>query len=158
MWYNYCSFTVVIAEAKMSLKKDRHFLIAKLGDQAELECCCGGPENMNFTWLVCTHGGKLTKCIPSPVNSTEDISINASFTNNVHCGTISFKSVTLNDTGMYLCLFSQGIHSYGTYLHVYGKCLCVCYDVRWAMQISLVCQQGRVSNRERWSQLSSKRC
>lgn len=147
------SFTVVIADSKMSLKNARPLLIAKLGDQAKMECCCGGSEKMNVTWFVQLQKGGVTNYVVlqmpgsvyainstgheltnmTSVNSTEGISFDVRFTSDKSCGTISFKSVKLSDTGMYRCRFIQdnrGISSHGTFLHVYGKCLCVCYDVR----------------------------
>lgn len=151
--------------AELGFKIVRPSLMVKVGDKAKMECCCDNQMTMKVTWSVRIPKGNLTEherqvISKASINSTVDISID-DFTSDKCCGTITFMSVKMNDTGMYYCSLSQGGHtitSPGTYLHVYGKCLCICYDVRWAMQISLMCQQGRMSNRERWSQLSSKRC
>lgn len=148
MWYN-ASFTVVIAEFNMSLKNDRPALMVKIGDKATMECCWECQQGVNATWFARIYEGNwTTRAFERPVNATEDISIR-SLERGECCGSVSFKSVKMSDTGMYRCRFSRGnqsiTNSHGTYLHVYGKCLCVCYDVRWAMQISLMCQQGRMS-------------
>lgn len=123
------SFTVVKAEVRF--KNDRPSLILKLGDPATVQCCCDavGQTGVNVTWFTRSHEGRQELKM---LNHTEDISVHGLLSSAL-CGNISFKSVTMNDTGLYYCSFSQGgrtISSHGTYLHVYSKCLCVCYDVR----------------------------
>lgn len=139
---------MVVAVAEMGFGNDRPSKMVKLGGSATLECCCKKDWKGNqatVTWFARIYKGNNSsngsnakikdKDNPKEIttlNSTEDITID-NLMSPGRCGKITFKSVKLEDTGIYHCSFTHlgsPIYSHGTYMHVYSECLCVCYDVR----------------------------
>ncbi|XP_044214818.1 B-cell antigen receptor complex-associated protein alpha chain [Thunnus albacares] len=118
-----CSFFVVFAQGEVILEADQTWLRVKLSDEATLKCCYkvhGGPNSVIPTWIkhVKALNGTLNK---EKVKNSENVTVRDREENNsVFCGKLFFKSVELNDTGLYRChLNVSEILTYGTYLQVY---------------------------------------
>lgn len=125
-----CSFVVVIAQDKVIFKPDNPSLRVKLGEQADLQCCCSislSQKPPELTWV---------RCLPdsAPPFQGKEMCTQVSFSECVMsekenpqsrrscCGTLRFQSVHLNDTGLYRCSLNNSnpqFHSHGTYLQVY---------------------------------------
>ncbi|KAG8009933.1 B-cell antigen receptor complex-associated protein alpha chain [Nibea albiflora] len=96
-----------------------------LSGRAGLECCysyTGGKLDMG--WIKWIKGINKTQ-VPLAMKSSDDVDIKTKHEtgNNKHCGTLTFKSVKMDETGLYQCWLnsSVGIYSHGTYLHVYSS-------------------------------------
>lgn len=99
---------------------DRPYLKVRLGGQAELKCCDSvNNGKLESHWLKLTKTGNSTRVQPS-----ERISLGVTKASGKFCGTLLFKHVHLNDTGMYHCYRNNSDlnKSLGTYMQVYSKC------------------------------------
>lgn len=156
-----------MAEDEVNLKPDMPYLRVQLSDPAYLECCyTTNVKSLESTWVIRSRSVEADNATLTPryVNSSDLVTMGHKPDSGVTCGTLSFKSVQLNDSGLYLCWLNSSkiyIFSHGTYLHVYSECCFMCSavvgGVLTAVPISRICWQACVFNSERWSQLSSKR-
>ncbi|CAK6977111.1 B-cell antigen receptor complex-associated protein alpha chain [Scomber scombrus] len=117
-----CSFIVLFAQGKVTLKDDRTWRRVKLSDPVVLDCCyedTDKPSKVYLTWINLvkaannTYAEELVKrshVIHGERNASMEF-----------CGTLTFISVQLNDTGLYQCyLNGSSVHyTHGTYLQVY---------------------------------------
>lgn len=111
---------MAVAENEVHSKGDRPYSKVKLGHQAELTCCeVAKSRQLKSQWIKLTKTDNITK-----VQASERILIEDTEKSGRFCGTLLFKHVHLNDTGMYHCYSnSNGLYkSPGTYLQVYSKC------------------------------------
>lgn len=140
---------MVIAEDEVNLKPDMPYLRVKLNDPADLECCyTTNVESLQSTWVIRSRSGKagnVTLTLRN-VNSSDLVTMEHKTESDTTCGTLSFKSVQMNDSELYLCLLNSGkikLFSHGTYLHVYSECCFMCCavvgGVLTAVPISLIC-------------------
>lgn len=117
MLSNYFSFTVAVAAVNELPRGDRPYLKVKLGGEAKLKCCEDGGRLLVAHWVKETTQRHLTN-----VQLSERISSGNELTANRFCGTLLFKHVLLNDTGMYKCHKNNSEQkSPGTYMQVYSK-------------------------------------
>lgn len=121
------SSTVVMAQGEVKLQPDRPFLKVLHNGRAELECCYNATKLLDFTWYIRVQAENIT-LDPTIVNISELVTARTKKTKDGHCSILTFSSVQLNDTGLYLCWLNNSninLFTYGTYLHVYSECLCV---------------------------------
>lgn len=127
-----CSFVVVIVQGNMHFKPVKPLLKVKLGERAQLECCyTTSQKSVELTWLLCSQDWWYPPTMPQSssqpdecfkVSSSEHVIIGNQQHSGEHCGTLTIKSVLLNDTALYQCHLnsSRGQRSStGTYLRVY---------------------------------------
>eukprot|EP00064_Thunnus_orientalis_P011638 superscaffoldBa00001697_g11669 len=105
------------------LEADQTWLRVKLSDGATLKCCYKvrkGSNPLKFTWIKHVKGFNNTQN-KEVVDISDNVTTNESEDNNsVFCGELLFKSVKLNDTGLYRCRLNDSeILTHGTYLQVY---------------------------------------
>lgn len=119
---------MVIAQDEVNFEADMPYLRVQLSDQADLECCYkANVESLQLTWVV--HSQLLNRTmIQNTVSASDRVTMEHKTHSDPKCGTLSFKSVQLNDTGLYNCFLSSGniFISHGTFLQVYSKCSHVC--------------------------------
>ncbi|XP_041799400.1 B-cell antigen receptor complex-associated protein alpha chain [Chelmon rostratus] len=116
-----CSFVVVMAQGEVKLQPDRPFLKVLHNGRAELECCYNATKLLDFTWYIRVQAENIT-LDPTIVNISELVTARTKKTKDGHCSILTFSSVQLNDTGLYLCWLNNSninLFTYGTYLHVY---------------------------------------
>uniref|UniRef100_A0A8C7Y453 CD79a molecule, immunoglobulin-associated alpha n=1 Tax=Oryzias sinensis TaxID=183150 RepID=A0A8C7Y453_9TELE len=104
-----------IVEAEVVLGMDRPFQRIRLSDRAELKCCFQNWDK-GFHWVKSKKPSERVEEVATSelVTATNRMPIK----NN--CSILTFKSVQLNDTGMYLCRLNVSfIHTHGTYMQVY---------------------------------------
>ncbi|XP_031144588.1 B-cell antigen receptor complex-associated protein alpha chain [Sander lucioperca] len=112
-----CSFVVGIAQNKVTLEPDRPFLRIQVSQRAVLECCYSTSASVTFTWIK--HSPNKTQApqhVEPGSETAQDSKIDKS------CGTLTFRRVQLNDSGLYQCWLNGSdfsILSHGTYLQVY---------------------------------------
>ncbi|XP_078108625.1 B-cell antigen receptor complex-associated protein alpha chain [Sander vitreus] len=106
-----CSFVVGIAQNKVTLEPDRPFLRIQVSQRAVLKCCYSTSVSVIFTWIK--HAPNKTL---APHAVAKDSKMDKS------CGTLTFRRVQLNDSGLYQCWLNGSdfsLLSHGTYLQVY---------------------------------------
>ncbi|XP_070768719.1 B-cell antigen receptor complex-associated protein alpha chain [Enoplosus armatus] len=116
-----CSFVVVFALGEVSLEVDRPFLRVKLFEAAVLKCCYTTRVSVDFTWARRVQPSNMTLG-PDAVQFPDRATQGNTKVDEIFCGTLTFKSVELNDTGLYQCLLNgSDVHlfTHGTYLQVY---------------------------------------
>nr|QPF15774.1 Cd79a protein [Chaunax abei] len=117
-----CSFVVVRAQHEVNLKADRPYLRVQLSYSAALECCyTTNVESLELTWVMHVQASNTTLG-PKNVKSSDLVTIGNRRESDAVCGTLSFKSVQLNDSGLYQCFLKSNkiyLFSHGTYLQVY---------------------------------------
>ncbi|XP_061574435.1 B-cell antigen receptor complex-associated protein alpha chain [Cololabis saira] len=113
VFFVFGSLVGVIAQ-EMRLEADRPSMRVTVSDQATLKCCCN-KEPSNFTWIKYQSNSKMVHVTLSDFV----VKGNQSVHRDLWCGTLTFKSVQLNDTGLYQCYLTGTIFTYGTYLQVY---------------------------------------
>lgn len=115
----YSFVVVVIAHAKVELEADIPFLRVRINGKADLKCCFRSKtkELLNLTWVrrINANTTLLPEIVkpPEPVNTSDD---------GQFCGTLTFKSVQQNNTGMYQCWLNKTnffTMTHGTFLQVY---------------------------------------
>lgn len=120
---------MVIAQDEVNFKPDIRYLRVQLDDPADLKCCyTTNVKSLQLTWVIRVQALNATAS-PKTVNSSDLVTMEHKTKSDPECGTLSFKSVKLNDTGLYQCWLASGniyLFSHGTYLQVYSKCLHVC--------------------------------
>uniref|UniRef100_A0A3B3DQY6 CD79a molecule, immunoglobulin-associated alpha n=1 Tax=Oryzias melastigma TaxID=30732 RepID=A0A3B3DQY6_ORYME len=101
-------------EAEVILGRDKPFERIQLSDKAELKCCF---QN----WDKGSHWVKSRPFKEVEVfKVSENVSVTDQTTDNTKCSTLTFRSVNLNDTGMYHCrLNGISMYTHGTYMKVY---------------------------------------
>lgn len=114
-----------VAQAELSLKEDRPFLRVPLEAEADLECCYGRTdESVNITWYK--HNNERSNISAmSPVELSDSVTNGTNKFGDTHCGTLTFRSVQLEDSALYFCTLettSDSLPSHGTYLQVYSEC------------------------------------
>ncbi|XP_035527509.1 B-cell antigen receptor complex-associated protein alpha chain isoform X2 [Morone saxatilis] len=115
-----CSF-VVFARDGVKLEADKPFERKELGASVSMECCyVNVDEEVPSIWVKVF--GVKGKHPPKPVaNSTAltEESMRRKKDKRV-CYTLTFKTLQLNDSGLYQCwLKSKSMYTHGTYLQVY---------------------------------------
>ncbi|KAM6910551.1 B-cell antigen receptor complex-associated protein alpha chain [Xenentodon cancila] len=113
VFFLFSSLLGVIAQ-EIRLEADRPSLRVKIPDQAILECCCSKKPSA-FLWIK-----HLSNSITENV-ALSDVVVknNRSVHDGLWCGTLTFKSVQLNDTGLYKCHLDKTKYTHGTFLQVY---------------------------------------
>lgn len=141
------SSIVVFAQDGVTFEPDRPWLRVKLSDTADLKCCFTKGKSVKFTWVkhcnnasTKSHGEQNVE-ISDRVTTTDKVDKNK----NIVCGYLNFKSVELNDTGMYQCRLNVStiLFSHGTYLQVYSEYVYLCVVVEgvlFAVQTYQKCQ------------------
>uniref|UniRef100_A0A3P9JZ26 CD79a molecule, immunoglobulin-associated alpha n=1 Tax=Oryzias latipes TaxID=8090 RepID=A0A3P9JZ26_ORYLA len=97
------------------LGMDRPFQRIRLSDRAELKCCFENWDK-GFHWVKSKKASERVEevAMSELVTATNRMPIKE------NCSILTFKSVQLNDTGMYLCRLNVSfIHTHGTYMQVY---------------------------------------
>lgn len=120
-----CSIFVVIAQCEVILEPDVPSLKVQVSLPATLLCCykpIGIPTSCNWTKLFrksnMTLGPRFMKASDRVVVDDTDTE------GGKVCCNLTFKSVTMNDTGMYRCWIKDGnIFTHGTYLRVFEPLL-----------------------------------
>ncbi|XP_068180799.1 B-cell antigen receptor complex-associated protein alpha chain [Antennarius striatus] len=115
-----CSLFVV--EAEVNLKAERPYMRVRLSDSATLDCCyITNLKSLELLWVMRVQDGNVTLG-PKSVNASDLVKIEQRRESDGICGILSFKSVQLNDTGLYQCFLSSSevhLFSHGTYMQVY---------------------------------------
>ncbi|XP_068616445.1 B-cell antigen receptor complex-associated protein alpha chain [Brachionichthys hirsutus] len=116
-----CSLAVVEAQHEVNLKADRPYVRVRLGDSAALDCCYATNLSLESIWVIRAQDVNVIR-VPESVNASDLVTIGDRRESDTLCGTLSFKSVQLNDSGLYQCfLKSNEVHlfTHGTYMQVY---------------------------------------
>ncbi|XP_072249357.1 B-cell antigen receptor complex-associated protein alpha chain [Leuresthes tenuis] len=109
-----CSLAGCLAQSQVILQADRPFLRVRFRDKADLKCCYEGVSS-HLNWYRQNDSSK-----PHLVTTLDHKTIDYSNDKNVHCSTLTFTSVLLEDTGLYHCLLNvSGVFTHGTYMQVY---------------------------------------
>lgn len=114
--------TVVVARDAIS-KSDSRYLRVRVSDPANLECCQTGRRAVETIWVV----RRKTNEDLIIVHSSDLVTSHKKTEDGMTCGTLSLKSVQLNDSGLYQCIYFTGRVKHvieGAYLQVYSECLC----------------------------------
>lgn len=112
----YSFVVVVIAQAELQLEPDMPFLRVRANEKADLKCCFNpGGMSLHLTWIkrISNNESLIGEMIKHPE------SVN---TSGIFCSTLNFKSVHLNDSGLYQCWLNNSktrMVTHGTFLHVY---------------------------------------
>ncbi|XP_004078286.1 B-cell antigen receptor complex-associated protein alpha chain [Oryzias latipes] len=110
-----CSMLGGIVEAEVVLGMDRPFQRIRLSDRAELKCCFQNWDK-GFHWVKSKKASERVE----EVAMSELVTATTRMPIKNNCSILTFKSVQLNDTGMYLCRLNVSfIHTHGTYMQVY---------------------------------------
>ncbi|XP_041843088.1 B-cell antigen receptor complex-associated protein alpha chain [Melanotaenia boesemani] len=113
MFFVLCSLAGSTAQDKVILQADRPFLRVELFDEASLECCFkNGPSD--FIWVI-----RNTSSSFYNISDNGQLNQGNKKSEGATCGFLTFKSVQLNDTGLYQCKLPNNIFTPGTYMQVY---------------------------------------
>ncbi|XP_043116205.1 B-cell antigen receptor complex-associated protein alpha chain [Puntigrus tetrazona] len=102
----------------LTLEADKPLERVAFSEEATVRCCYQWDRPHNFTWIVNIHNtnGIIRPVLENLLNKSD------TGTNGATCHSLVFKSVRINDTGLYQCkLHSNSFHIYthGTFLQVY---------------------------------------
>ncbi|XP_070407235.1 B-cell antigen receptor complex-associated protein alpha chain isoform X2 [Nothobranchius furzeri] len=105
-----CSVVGGLASEQVILDADRPFLRVQLYDTATLKCCYKGGSKF-LTWIKRDSSAAKNR-VKDTVSEVESDSL--------HCSTLTFDKVELNDTGLYQCYLNKSkVETHGTYMQVY---------------------------------------
>lgn len=104
---------------------DRPYLRVKFNEPATLQCCYSTKVSLEFIWVKRVQAYNITM-VPEKVKYTDRVTKEQQKEQHQFCGLLRFKSVEVNDTGLYQCRLNKStVHTHGTYLQVHSECLCV---------------------------------
>lgn len=117
---------MVVAPDEVDVMPDRPYLRVEFNEPATLECCYSTKvKPLNFEWFKRVQAYNITTD-PEMVNYTDRVTKEQQNEHELFCGLLRFKSVEVNDTGLYQCkLNKSSVLTHGTFLQVHSECLCV---------------------------------
>ncbi|XP_016301268.1 B-cell antigen receptor complex-associated protein alpha chain-like [Sinocyclocheilus anshuiensis] len=114
-------FWAAVANAdlkELKLEADKPLERVALSHEATIRCCYHWNKKPHVTWIINIQNTNGTT-MPSIVNQSKDV---IEEKDGVKCHLLFFKSVRLNDTGLYQCKLNHDtlhIFTHGTFLQVY---------------------------------------
>ncbi|XP_008322193.2 B-cell antigen receptor complex-associated protein alpha chain [Cynoglossus semilaevis] len=112
-----CSFAMGAVHSELTWRPDNPYMSFALFEPAELMCCftVTSGNTGSVHWVRSFNGAGTIS-----VNLKDGVTSNTQSYRGENCSVLIFKSVKLNDSGLYQCLLNtKGHFSHGTYMQVF---------------------------------------
>ncbi|XP_056123767.1 B-cell antigen receptor complex-associated protein alpha chain [Rhinichthys klamathensis goyatoka] len=133
-----------VEEEELKLEADEPFQRVAVDHKATVRCCYRWKESPGVIWIMNVQTINGTT-LPRLVNQSENVTpMPMDETNGVKCHSLVFKSLQLNDTGLYQCKLNLGsLHAFthGTFLQAY-KPLQKTLDLSESVKNSIITAEG----------------